>query len=234
MTTTLQQHLRDAGYDLIDGPLRNHQLLQLWLKKGLSEPELYYADLLHAFTSDVKLKIKKDPGLSVSHQHKNDYAFQIGITLLQEWMQGAGLPAVDLSSAIGGGSKVSISYQNTQTEVVPLGELTQFFSQADFLHPNPVLLRNANRNNILVITGIVTAENLVADITTTGKINTKAISALKKQSGNRIEFSGNKTNSIRMVAGKQRFPVAVKASRIDFDKGRFNGLTLVTDGRGVF
>ncbi len=46
MITTLQQHLRDAGYDLIDGPLRNHQLLQLWLKKGLSEPELYYADLL--------------------------------------------------------------------------------------------------------------------------------------------------------------------------------------------
>jgi hypothetical protein len=81
---------------------------------------------------------------------------------------------------------------------------------------------------------IVTAENLVADISTTGKINARAISALKKQSGNRIEFSGNQNNAIRMVAGKQRFPVAVKASRIDFDKGRFNGLTLVTDGRGVF
>jgi hypothetical protein len=28
--------------------------------------------------------------------------------------------------------------------------------------------------------------------------------------------------------------VAVKANRIDFDKGRFNGLQLVTDGRDLF
>jgi hypothetical protein len=37
-----------------------------------------------------------------------------------------------------------------------------------------------------------------------------------------------------MVAGTERFPIAVKASRIDFDKGRYKGLTLVTDGRDLF
>jgi hypothetical protein len=37
-----------------------------------------------------------------------------------------------------------------------------------------------------------------------------------------------------MVAGKGRFPIAVKASRIDFDKGRFNGLGMVSDGRDWF
>jgi hypothetical protein len=29
-TTSLQHHLREAGYDLIDGPIRNHKLLQRW------------------------------------------------------------------------------------------------------------------------------------------------------------------------------------------------------------
>jgi len=51
-TTSLQQHLREAGYDLIDGPIRNHKPLQLWLKDGFSQPELYYANILHAFNSN--------------------------------------------------------------------------------------------------------------------------------------------------------------------------------------
>ena len=60
------------------------------------------------------------------------------------------------------------------------------------------------------------------------------ISALKKNAGNKIEFSSSKNNIIKMVAGTARFPIAVKASRIDFDKGRYKGLTLVTDGRDLF
>ena len=233
-TTSLQQHLREAGYDLIDGPIRNHKLLQLWLKKGFNGAELYYDNLQHAFTGDTKLRISKDPGLSVNSTHKNDYAFQIGITVLQEWMQSAGLPDIDFNTAISGGSRLSISYQNTITETVPLGELTDFFSGADFHHPNPVLLRNANRNNILVITGLVTAEHLVAEFMTDNKTNAKVINALKKKSGNRVEFTSGKNNTLKMVAGNSRFPIAVKASRLDFDKGRFNGLTLVTDGRDWF
>jgi len=85
-----------------------------------------------------------------------------------------------------------------------------------------------------VITGIVTAAHLVAEINSTEKITTKAINALKKQSDNNIGFSLNKQNTLKMVAGKGRFPIAVKASRIDFDKGRFNGLGMVSDGRDWF
>jgi hypothetical protein len=154
--------------------------------------------------------------------------------VVQEWMQATGLPAIDFSQAIGSGTSVSISFEQTMAEMVPIGDLTAFFSNADFLHPNPVLLRHANRNNILVITGIVTAAHLVAEINSTEKITTKAINALKKQSDNSIGFSLNKQNTLKMVAGKGRFPIAVKASRIDFDKGRFNGLGMVSDGRDWF
>jgi hypothetical protein len=85
--TNLQQHLSEAGYDLIDGPIRNHKPLQLWLKQGFNQPELYYTDILHAFNSSIKLRPTKDPSLSISDVHKNEYAFQIGLTLLQSWMQ---------------------------------------------------------------------------------------------------------------------------------------------------
>ncbi|MFM1793999.1 MAG: hypothetical protein RL642_384, partial [Bacteroidota bacterium] len=47
-TTSLQHHLRESGYDLIDGPIRNHKLLQLWLKAGANAPELYYEHIHHA------------------------------------------------------------------------------------------------------------------------------------------------------------------------------------------
>ena len=51
----LTKTLRKQGYDLIAGPIRNHQLLQLWLKTPFNDVELYYAHLEHAFTSPVAL-----------------------------------------------------------------------------------------------------------------------------------------------------------------------------------
>ena len=52
---SLKRFLRDQGYDQIDGPVRNHRLLQLWLKKGLNKIELYYSNITHAMKSDVVL-----------------------------------------------------------------------------------------------------------------------------------------------------------------------------------
>ena len=234
LNTSLQLHLRDAGYDLIDGPIRNHKPLQIWMKQGLNQAELYYDDILHAFSSPVKLRVTKDKSLSINDTHKNDYAFQIGITLVHQLMQSIGLPAVDFTTAIKAGKKVSISYKNAISEVVPLGELTDFFTKADFIHPNPVLLRNANRNNLLIITGVVTAEQLVAEMETDFKINSKLLGALKTTAKNKIEFSTSRNNTLKMIAGTGRFPIAVKASRLDFDKGRFNGLGLMTDDRDLF
>jgi hypothetical protein len=182
----------------------------------------------------VKLPINKDPSLSINDKHKNEYAFQIGITLVQELIQSIGLPALDFTTSINAGKKVSISYKNAFSEAVAIGDLTDFFSKADFIHPNPVLLRHANRNNLIIITGVVTAEQLVAEMETDFKITSKILSALKKSAKDKIDFSTSKNNTLKMVAGSGRFPIAVKASRIDFDKGRFNGLGLLTDSRDLF
>jgi hypothetical protein len=66
---------------------------------------------------------------------------------------------------------------------------------------NPVLLRHAYRNQLLIATGVVTAEQLLAEIETDSKISSKMISTLKKNAGNKIEFSSSKNNIIKMVAG---------------------------------
>lgn len=232
--SSLQTHLQNAGYDLIDGPIRNHKLLQLWLKDGFNQAELYYESIHHAFASPVKLKATKDPALAVDDKYKNEYAFQIGLTVVQEMLQSMGMQPIELSAAFQSGKKVSVSFKNTLTEMLPLGGLTEFFSQADFLHPNPILLRYANKNKLLLITGVVTAEQLVVEMDMDLKLNSKLLTGLKKSTKGRIEFSTSRNNTLKMVAGSARFPIAIKASRLDFDKGRFAGLSLVTDGRDLF
>ncbi|WP_041823512.1 hypothetical protein [Leadbetterella byssophila] len=68
--TSLRKQLRKAGYDLIDGPVRNHKPLQLWLKPLFKQAELYYSDLNHAFDSPVTLVEEFDPALTVDSTKK--------------------------------------------------------------------------------------------------------------------------------------------------------------------
>jgi hypothetical protein len=232
--TSLQKHLKKAGYDLIDGPIRNHKPLQIWLKQPFNPAELYYENIQHAFQSKVKLKLEKDPGLFFDENTKSDYSFNIGLTLIKEAFQSMGLPPVDLEAYFQSGKKISISFKNTISEAVPMGNLIEYLQKADFLHLNPVLLRSANRNNLLIITGLITAEQLVVDMETDTKLTNKEILAIKKATNNKIDLSITKNKKTRMLAGQGRFPIAVKAGRIDFDKGQFSNISLLTDTRDLF
>lgn len=232
--TTLQRTLAASGYDLIDGPLRNHKPLQIWLKKGLDPAELYYEHILHAFRSKVKLELKKDPSLVVDEIIQTNYAFNIGLTLVKEIFQSLGLPPINLDAVFNSGKKISISYKNAFSEAVPIGNLTEFFQQADFLHSNPVLLRNANRNRLIIVTGIVSAEHLQVEWDTDTKLTSRQVLALNKSLQNKVDFSLTKSSKVRMTAGTSRLPIAVKAGRIDFDKAVFNNIDLVTDTRDLF
>jgi len=231
----LTKYLRDAGYDLIEGSVRNHKPLQLWLKTTFDEAQLYYTDINHAFNSSVQLTITEDPALSVDTTKSDEYGFNIGVSLLEEILKSLGLGNFELSAKVKSGKRVTISYDNSVTKVVPLGEVTDYLSSADFKHPNPVLLRNANRNNILVITGAVMAQNLVVEIETDFFIDTKLVATLNQEADGKLEFTDNSQKKLKMVSsGNRFFPIAIKANRIDYDKGVFKGLTLVTDNRNFF
>jgi hypothetical protein len=231
----LSKHLRDAGYDLIEGPVRNHKLLQLWLKQPGNEAELYYSDINHAFNSPVQLTIAEDPAFSVDSSKTNEYGFNIGVSLLDEILKSLGLGNLELSAKVKSGKKVTIGYDNSLTKIVAIGEVENYLSMADFRHPNPVLLRNANRNNILVITGVVVAKNLVVEIAPDGGWDAGLTASLNQVADGKLEFSGSSQQSLKMVScGNTFFPIAVKANRIDFDNGIFRRLEPVTDTRNFF
>lgn len=231
----LTKYLSNQGYDLIEGPIRNHKPLQLWIKKTFSEAELYYTTLEHAFKSDEILTEIENQALTVTTSNTNEYSFNIGITLLEEILSSLGLGDVEISASIKTGKKVVISYDNSITKEYAIGNIESFLSKSDFVHPNPQLLKNANRDNILIITGTVFAKNLVVEIETDFSLDVSLIAKLNNIADGKIDFSTKNNNTLKMVSGGNNFfPIAVKASRIKFDRSIFEKLTLVTDDRNIF
>ena len=232
---SLKKYLREQGYDLIDGPVRNHKPLQLWLKNILNEIELYYSSIDHAFISNVTLNEVTDDALSVNSTKKDDYGFNIGITLSEDILKSLGLGNFELSAKIKSGKKVTISYDNSLTKECPTGEIENYLSRADFRHNNPALLKNANHNNIIVISGIVFAKNLVVEIETDFNLSAELVASLNGVAEGKLDFTMNSQTKLKMVSsGTGYFPIAVKANRIDFDKSSFEKLILVTDNRNFF
>lgn len=232
---SLEKHLRSQGYDLIDGSVRNHKPLQLWVKKFNDEIELYHHHIDHAFTSDVTLNEITNNALDVNSTKKNDYSFNIGLTILEKLFQSLGIHNLDLSTKIKSGKKVSISYDNSITTDYPIGEIGNYLSVADFKHYNPILLKNLNRDNVFVISGIVYAKNLIIEIETDFDLSTELVTSLNSAAEGQLDFTQKNQSSLRMVSnGTGFFPIAVKANKIIFHKGTFKNLELVTDKRDVF
>ena len=79
------------------------------------------------------------------------------------------------------------------------------------------------------------AENLVAEIETDSALDADLIAKLNGIADGKLDFTASSQNQLKMVSsGLTHFPIAVKAYRIDFDKGEFKGLKLVTDTRTWF
>ncbi|AXT63265.1 hypothetical protein D1816_23940 [Aquimarina sp. AD10] len=223
------------GYDLIDSPIRNHKPLQLWLKKPSNPVELYYENILHALISDQKISIIEDNAFAVDHTKKLEYKFNLGITVLDELLTSLGLGNLGLNTKFNKGKKVSLSYDRSKTLTVVQGELANFLSNADFIHPNRELLRNANRNNIIVITGVIMAKNIKAIIETNTDLNIDLDIELNNIAEGKVTFSRVSESKIEMISeGNSSFPIAVKASKIDWDDGEYDQMRLITDHRNLF
>ncbi|QOG02391.1 hypothetical protein [Flavobacterium sp. MDT1-60] len=231
----LTNFLSEQGYDLIEGPVRNHKPLQLWLKKPFDEAQLYYDNISHAFKSDIVLTEIENAALNVDYTKKDDYVFNIGITLLGEILKTLGLGTFGITSKIQSGKTVTISYGNSVTREYTIGNLEEYFYSADFLHPNPSLLRNINQNYLLLTTGTVFAQNLVVDIETDFTLNAAFVASLNETAEGKLDFSTSNLNKLKMTSNVGvSFPIAVKASRIDYDRSRFKKLIQVTDSNNIF
>ena len=231
----LSKHLREQGYDLIEGPIRNYKLLQLWLKKAGNPAELYYRSVQHAFTSETLLEPTLNASLKVTHRQKNEYKFNMGMSVLDPVLTALGLNNIELESLIKTGKSVSIAYENSETTEVSLGLIEQYLHTADYLHPNPSLFKHANRDQIMIISGVLMAKNLVVNIETDFDVSPSLIASLDQKTAGKLNTFKKNNRALKMVSeGNRLFPIAVKAHRLHFDKGHFVKSNLVTDSRAFF
>jgi len=232
---SLKTILRKSGYDLIDGPIRNHKILQLWLKQPGNPPTIYYQHILHALTSSVILEEFQDEALRVNHRHKETYSFNIGITVLDNILTALGLGSLGIELIFNGGKEVAISYGESKTVTVGLGDIQSFLNTSDFTHPNKGLLRNANRSRIVLINSILMAKNLRSTITSNQTISADVIANLNNQAEGQATFTRTKDATLEMnVTGNAFIPIAVQAHRLDWDNGTFDRMSLITDDRNIF
>lgn len=230
----LTTHLRKQGYDLIQGPVRNHGLLQLWLKRPIQDAQLYYSHIDHAFQSPVKLRKRKKQVLSIDVSTQNNYGFYIGMSVMGAILHTLGIPMID-EGTIKSGKNINLSYDQVVAEEVAIGELHNYLSNADFIYPNDRLLKNANRKNILVITGLLRAKVIQIEIESDRNLNTELEAKLTKHLESNMEVSWASENKLVMKTSQARdFPIAVKASHINFDGGQFVNTLLLTDNRHLF
>lgn len=231
----LTTYLRKQGYDLIEGPVRNHGLLQLWLKRPLDEAELYYAHIDHAFQSPVKLRKLTKQALNIDTSVKNNYQFHIGLSVLNGLLHFLGVAGdFDPSGSLQSGKRVWLSYDQVISTEVAIGNVQNYLMIADFLHPNKRLLKNANRNNLLLITGLLVAKNIQIEIETEQQIDSLIKTEFSKLL--RGKFKLDLASDKKLVMSTDdigSFPIAVKAHRIDFDGGQFINTTLLSDRRNL-
>lgn len=232
---SLIKELRKNGYDQIESPIRNHKPLQLWLKKSSNRIELYSEHISNALSSEITLNTIEDNALSVNYDQKQEYEFSIGIKILEGVLSSLKLGNLGLSAKLGHGKKVTLSYNNSRTLSVPIFEISNFLSTAEFKYPNRDFIRNANRDNIILITGVLTAKDIIATIENEGDVSVGLEAELTEVADGEVDFTRVSENKLQMKSeGNSQFPVAVKANRIDWDKGEFNTLVLVTDNRFFF
>jgi hypothetical protein len=231
----LTSSLKKAGYDLIDSPIRNHKLTQLWLKKDFDKIVMYHDQLAYALVSNVDLPVFTNNALKVTSSTKNEFNFNIGITILDDILKSIGLSNIDLSAEIKSGKNVTISYDNSITKEIEIGALESYLSNSDFLHQNNSLLSNLNKNNIIVVTGVLYAKNLIVEIDTDYNVSADLKAKLTEIAEDKIDFNKSTEKKIKMIAETgDYYPIAVKASRLDFDHGKFKNQSLITDNRNFF
>lgn len=218
----LSKLLNEDGYHLIDGLVRNHKPLQLWYDGVFKDVDILYGHLSEALKSSVLLTEVASPGLNVDFSKKNEYNFNIGATVLDSILKSLGLGTIELSTKFSFGKSISIGFDNTVVKEYTVGNLNDYLESCDFAHYNPTLLKNANRDNLILLTSVIYAENLVIELETTSAIDVEMKAKISTIIDGKLSIGTSEETKLTMTSTKNvPFPIAVKPYRLDFDGGRF-------------
>lgn len=231
----LTKVLRKQGFDLIDGPIRNHELLQLWLKEPGQKVQLYQQHISKVFKNESPMDIMESSALNVNASVKNDYDFNIGLNILNNIFRSMNIGG-GMNGLIQGGKRISISYENAVIQEVPDGELKNFINNADFQRKNDLLMKDLSKDRLLVISGVMKAHNLNVQLDFEQDLETEVEGAMNNSFEGAATIERTSTRSLLMKVKDEslRYPIAVKSHRIEFSKDQFNGTNLVSDNRKFF
>jgi hypothetical protein len=231
---SLSKILNDQSYDLIDGPIRNHKPLQLWLKENGERAILHY-DHLSMALKVPNIPVQTYPALAVNYSQVQEYSFNIGLTALSGLLNTLGLGSFGITAKFKSGRKVSISYDDSICRQCDSGIIDEVLSQADFLHENKKLYDQLNNDDILLIAGVLSAKNLLVKIETTSDISAEIKAELAQLANASIGFVYANSTTIEMkVSTGTEVPIAVYAFRLEYDRGEFVRKHTVTDNRNFF
>jgi hypothetical protein len=119
---SLVKLLRGQGYEMIDGPIRDHKVLQVWIKKGINKP--FSAGMINEiFSSPVQLISQESPALYVNSSETVKYDIGADITGLEELLKSANLGNLGLSAKIKGGKEAAVGFSNAKTVFIRSGLL---------------------------------------------------------------------------------------------------------------
>jgi len=232
----LNKILKDQGLDDIDGPVRNQLLLSVWNKKD-NNRITFFQMLPDLYASPYVLKKYVAPALFVDYSAKRDYDIGIGITALEELLSKLNLGNLGLNVKIKGGKNVSIAFNDAQLTEYPHADFSNYFYQKDggFVSSNPEIIDQANQNNLILISGILYAKNFEAHIKTDTDVDVNLGLELTELAKGKIDFSLKNSKDLVMKSNKgEEIPIAVKAFRLNFFKGKYKSAKLVTDHRNWY
>lgn len=232
---TLKKTLQKQSYDLLEGPTRNHDLLQVWIKKDTDRAALYAPSISEVFEQPFPEAAIETPALSINSSDKEEFDFNTGMGFVKNALIQLKVVDANIDSHIKSGKSVTVSYNDSYTKEVGQFELEKYLSKIDANAFIPSLQKELNRNNLIVINGVIFAKNLNVTINSDHAIDADVEANLNKIGKGKISFKQTGQNQIALIADAEKeFPIALKAYRMMFAKGKFKDLKLVTDNRNFF
>ncbi len=232
---SLKETLQEQNYDLIQGPIRNQDLLQVWIKKDFDQITIYRKSISKVFDQPFVADPLVNEALSMVSAESETFDFSSGINFVKNALHQFDIMDVDIDGHIKNGKSVTVSYENSYTKEFTSGAIAEYLSHVTFNSENRSLQKQLNRDNLIIIAGVVFAKNLNVKIEATTDDDVGLEAKLNQFGSAKVKIAKIAEHEIAMmVDSDEDFPIAVKAYRIKFRNDRFSGLKLVSDNRNFF
>jgi hypothetical protein len=232
---SLKKTLQKQNYDLIDGPIRNHELLQIWTKRKTDRSTLYSRSLGHLFELPFEPPVLENESLSINSEEKEEFDFSAGIGFVENALLQFQIPDARLDQHIKGGKFLTVSYNQAVTREIEMHLIEKFLAKIDGTSLIHSLAKELELDNLIVITGLVLARELKVAIESDRLIDSGLEASLNQLAEGKVKFTRTSDKKMILTADTgSAYPIAVKAFRIRFKKNKFQKLVLATDNRDFF